>query len=298
MSERNPRVSIGLPVYNGESFIRIAVDSILSQTFNDFELIISDNGSTDRTGEICSEYADRDSRVSYIRNKTNLGAAENYNQVFRMSTGQYFRWATADDVFAPESLEKCVPVLEKNPDVILCYPKTILIDGDGKVIGPYEDNLDLRSSSVIDRFSRALQQIGLVNILYGLIRSDLLKETSLIGNYPGSDVVFLVELTLYGKFFEIPDRLFFRRMHAGAQSSIKTVEGVQEFFDPKSKGKIYLRSWKHGWQELLSIFRSFRTVYEKVQLSYILFRSSVASRGKFLDDFKSTISQIWSRWTT
>ena len=127
-----PRVSIGLPVYNGEKFIREAIDSIFSQTFEDFELIISDNGSTDRTQQICQAYAAQDLRIRYYRNKKNIGAARNYNLVFELASGEYFKWAAHDDLCAPEYLERCVEILDRDPDVVLCYPKTSIIDEHGE----------------------------------------------------------------------------------------------------------------------------------------------------------------------
>ena len=106
-----PRVSIGIPVYNGGRFIKEAIDSILAQTFEDFELILSDNASTDETEEICKEYATLDRRIRYYRNEENLGAAKNYNRVFELSNGEYFKWASHDDLCAPEYLERCIAAL-------------------------------------------------------------------------------------------------------------------------------------------------------------------------------------------
>src|SRR2546428_8185883 len=127
---RIPRVSIGLGVYNGQVFLNQTLDSILAQTFDDFELIISDNASTDGTEEICREYAARDGRIRYSRNATNIGSNGNFKRVFQLATGEYFRWSAADDLFAPTSLQECVNVLDDHPKVVLCYPRTILIDGN------------------------------------------------------------------------------------------------------------------------------------------------------------------------
>src|SRR5262245_56581544 len=122
MKRAIPLVGIGLPVYNGERFLRQTLDSILAQTFKEFELIISDNSSTDKTEEICLEYSRRDARIRYIRQEINLGASRNYNLVFEMTAGKYFRWAAADDLFSADSLEICVATLEKYPEAVLCYP--------------------------------------------------------------------------------------------------------------------------------------------------------------------------------
>ena len=120
---KKPRVSIGLPVYNGEAHIEEAISSILAQSYRDFELVISDNGSKDKTQQICSEYAKRDRRIFYYRFEKNIGAARNFNRVFDLSSGEFFKWAASDDVIAPEYLSKCLSVLEQNPSVVLVHSK-------------------------------------------------------------------------------------------------------------------------------------------------------------------------------
>ena len=284
MADQPPLVSIGLPVFNGERYLRQTLDSIASQTFSDFELIISDNASADATEGICREYASRDSRIRYHRNEENLGASWNYKRVFELSRGKYFRWSPADDLFAPESLRHCVAVLDAYPEVVLCYPQTILIDSKGLAIRPYKDNLDVRDSCPVARFRKVFDRIGLVNVLYGLIRLDSLKQTGLLGSYPGADIVLVLELTLYGQFHEIPKPLFFRRMHEHASSSIKTVAGVQEFFDPKSKGHLFMRSWTHQSQHLASILRAPLSPASKAQLTAFLLRWTLSIRRTLMKE--------------
>ena len=111
MSRDRPKISVGMPVYNGEPYLGISIESILAQTFGDFELIISDNASTDHTEEICRDFASKDDRIIYSRNEENIGAAGNYNRLVDMASADYFRWSNADDVFAPELHERCVAVL-------------------------------------------------------------------------------------------------------------------------------------------------------------------------------------------
>lgn len=279
-----PIVSIGMPVYNGERFLPQALDAILKQTFNDFELIISDNASTDQTESICRTYAAKDPRIRFVRNETNLGASINYQTVFRLARGRYFRWAPADDLFAPESLQACVTVLDQHPEVVLCYPKTTLIDERGMVTRSYEDNLHLPLSSPVERFRRVLKQVGLANCLYGLIRRETLGKTALLGSYPGADIILILELSLHGQFMEIPRPLFFRRMHPQASSSIQTVEGTQEFFDPKTKGRLFMREWRHHFEEVRAILRVPLSWKQKIQLSYVVARSAISSRHKLLKE--------------
>src|SRR6267143_3848257 len=116
-----PLLSIGLFVYNGERFLEETLDSILSQTFTDFELIISDNASTDSTGEISEAYVRRDSRIRYYRGEKNMGAGWNVRRVYELATGKYFKQAAVDDLLEPDFLRRCVEVLERDPDCVVAY---------------------------------------------------------------------------------------------------------------------------------------------------------------------------------
>ncbi|MGD0660071.1 MAG: glycosyltransferase [Syntrophorhabdales bacterium] len=283
------RVSVGLPVYNGERYLNEALDSILRQTFEDFELIISDNASSDRTEEICKEYARNDKRIRYSRSSENLGVAWNFNRVAGLSTSEYFRWATADDLSAPDHIQTCVEVLDREQDAVLCYPKTVLIDENGEFIRYYEDNLDLRSPSPRERLHQYLTKVGLCNIHYGLMRSAALKSTRLVRNYPRSDVVLLGELSLYGTFVEIPRHLFYRRLHPQASSSIGSEERLQEFYDPKAKGKASLRLWRDEFEYLASCLRAPVTISQKAQIAYMLFRVGVSRRNELIAELLNAL---------
>src|SRR6266852_7405967 len=132
-----PLVSVGLYVYNGERFLEEALDSILNQTFTDFELIISDNASTDRTGEIAEAHAERDDRIRYYRSEKNMGAGWNIRRVYELAAGKYFKQAAADDLLEPDFLRRCVDILESDPDCVVVYARTKEIDEDGAVIKNY-----------------------------------------------------------------------------------------------------------------------------------------------------------------
>ena len=109
--------SIGMPVYNGEEFIRKRLDNILSQTFSDFELIISDD-STDSTPQICKEYAKKDSRIRYIHQEKNHGVWKNYFFVLKEAKGEYFSWVAVDDLWMPNFLERNVQILDSKDNVV------------------------------------------------------------------------------------------------------------------------------------------------------------------------------------
>ncbi len=280
MIQTKARVAIGMPVYNGERFVAEALDALLAQTFTDYELIICDNASTDRTGQICRSYAAKDERIGYFRNEMNIGAAKNYRWAFELSSGQYFKWSTCDDLCGPEFLARCVEVLDQDPSVVLAYPKTKLIDERGKLISDYEDGLHIQATRASERFRRLFQRLRLCNALYGLIRADLLKKTALMGNYIGADIALLAELTLYGKFWEIPEFLFYRRFHPGASSSYKEVSQLQEFYDPKIKHKIPLTEWRHHWEYFRSVARAPVAIPEKIRLATFIARAGIWNRAK------------------
>jgi glycosyltransferase involved in cell wall biosynthesis len=288
-SKRGPRVSIGLPVYNGERYISETLDSLLAQTFQDFELIICDNASGDRTERICRTYAAKDKRIRYFRNSTNLGSAKNYRLTFDLSTGEYFRWANCDDLFAPISLERCVDVLDRKLAVVLTYPKTKLIDEWGHVISDYEDGLHLQSEKASQRFAQQFAALGQVNAIYGLMRTNVLRRTGLIRNFIGGDYPLIAELTLYGTFWEIPEFLFYRRLHPGASSSIKDIEKLQEFYDPLSRGRLVLYHWNQLSAHSCSVWRAPIGITEKLRLGYFLVRLAVGGHRELAGEMVSVL---------
>lgn len=217
MSE-TPLVTIGLPVYNTERYLRQSLDSLLSQTFPDFVLVISDNASTDGTARICAEYAAADSRVRYHRNETNIGNPRNFNRVAGLTTTRYLKWSTADDFWAPEFLELALEVMERDPTIALCYPRAMIVDADGANPVEYDDVLHLVQDDPASRFLDLIDGIGLAHQHLGVIRMAHLRRTRLLGRHVGSDINLLAELSLYGRFHELPHRLFFRRMHEDSGS--------------------------------------------------------------------------------
>lgn len=211
-----PRVSIGLPVHNGEPYLSAAIQSILAQTYKSFELIISDNASSDRTQEICRAYAGRDRRIRYYRQPVNLGAAANFNRVFQLAgSTRYFKWAACDDWIAPTFLEKCVRALDDDPDAVLCQSLVQIVDEDGSLLEIY-DHADAGTSGPrpSDRFGARLRAHRCMDV-FGVIRSDALAATPLIGCHLGADRTLLLELSLSGRFLLVPEFLFFNRDHAG-----------------------------------------------------------------------------------
>jgi glycosyltransferase involved in cell wall biosynthesis len=213
-----PPVTIGLPVYNGENYLRPALESLLAQTFADFEIILSDNGSTDGTEAICREFAARDKRIRYLREPANRGATWNFNRVFRLNRSPWFRWAAHDDVCAPELLERCVAALRARPDAVLAYPRTRIIGPEGEPLGDYGTRLRTDSPDVAVRFHDCICVDHACFPIFGLMRAHLLKRTPLLGAFAGADRNLLAELCLFGPFVEVPEILFLRRDHPGTST--------------------------------------------------------------------------------
>lgn len=216
MKFNKPKVSIGLPVFNGENFLRQALESILSQTFEDFEVIISDNASNDGTEKICRKYMYKDRRIKYHRNRINLGAAQNYNKVFRLSHGEYFKWAAHDDELHPDFLKVCLESILKNKSIVLSFPKTYRINSKSNITGSYSIPMKCHSYNVRERFRDLIIVRHSCVAIFGIIRSSVLSKTPLIGGYFGSDRNLLAELGLYGRLIEIPEYLLYRRDHPDA----------------------------------------------------------------------------------
>ena len=285
-----PRVSIGVPVYNGERYLRETLNAALSQTFGNFEVVISDNASTDGTQEICRVYAARDSRIRYFRNSTNVGSAMNFNRVFELSSAPYFKLANADDLCGPELVARCVAVLDDHPEAVLVYARTTLIDQHGVSQGLYDDRLDIRSSRASDRFCQVMDRLGLVNVLQGVMRSSALRRTGLLGPYVGSDSVLVAELALYGQFWELSEPLFYRRMHPEALSGLKSPEKRWAYVAPHAKGGLHLYHWRHLREHLAAVGRAPLPVADRLALLARLLRRAIAGRDQLLAELMTVPS--------
>jgi len=257
-----PLVSIGLPVYNGERYLSKALDSLLAQTFKDFELIIADNGSTDKTESICLSYASRDKRIRYYREKENRGISWNFNRVFELSRGRYFKWAASDDICEPTFVSSCVKVLDRDPSIVCCFTKTKNIDRSGNVLdhladpteadllpskfirgrNSRENRLDATSNCLHRRFHDILLSTRWGVYCYGLMRTESLRRTGLILPYFGYEKVMMAELSLLGRFHVVPEFLFSQRIHPEASSNRASAKEKQRVFDPnRVDSRTYLR---------------------------------------------------------
>jgi glycosyltransferase involved in cell wall biosynthesis len=233
MSERDrPRVSIGLPVYNGENFLQEALDSLLSQTFSDFELIISDNASTDRTEEICRSYAARDERVRYIRQPFNMGGAPNQNFLLTQARAPLFKWAAHDDLYGAELLERCIEVLDREPEVVLCHADMAIIDADGELVEEYDYDMATDSPRPSERF-RALLLTDGGDDEYGVARTEVLRSVRPIDSYYQPGRPFVAAIALHGPFRQVRTLLYFRRDHPDRGDRTPSLTQLSAKLDPR-----------------------------------------------------------------
>lgn len=200
-----------MPVYNGERYVRQALDSLLAQDFADFELIISDNASTDATEQICCEYASRDVRVRYHRNETNLGIIGNFNKVFELASGELFMWAAHDDLWEQSFVSRCVRAMGNDQSIVLSYPRAKFIGLEGEAIQVSLPSFDTRNLPLMSRFHTVIWGIVYAHQVYGLIRSSALRRALPLKNTLGADHALLAELSLLGAFAYVPAPLFYVR---------------------------------------------------------------------------------------
>jgi glycosyltransferase involved in cell wall biosynthesis len=209
-----PRLTVGLPVYNGEKYLAESLDALLGQTFTDFELIISDNASTDGTGDICRRYEKQDSRLRYFCQPRNIGIAPNVNFIIGHARGELYKEASHDDLYAATLLERCIEVLDEYPEVVLAHSWTAKVDGSGCVTQAYEYPLTTATPRAPERFRSMLFDSG-GDDDYGVMRMDVRRRIARMSSHHHSDRTLTAELALHGPFYQVPDWLYFRREHPG-----------------------------------------------------------------------------------
>ncbi len=298
-----PLVTVGLPVYNGENYLEDAIKATLAQTFTNFELVISDNASTDNTQAICEAYAAQDARIRYHRSEENKGATWNFNRVVELASGKYFRWAAHDDVIAPTFLEKCVAVLENDPSVSVCYSKVQFIDEHGALSDTYDVKLDTDLPDPRRRFRQLLMEWHLCFEIFGLMRTEQLRQTPLMGDYSHGDGVLLERMAFMGWFYEIPEILFFSRRHSEQSMNVYGVfsggendyHRYAEWFNPSMKGAIILPTWRMLKEHFLVIRSSGLRFREQVLCLLHLDRWIIRRRKPLFYDLVLAVKQLAQR---
>lgn len=279
-------ITIGLPVYNGQKFLQAAIDSHLSQSYGDFELVISDNGSTDATEEICRRYAAQDDRISYLRSPVNRGILWNHRRVLE-GLGEatpYFRWAGADDVLEPGLLAAMVEVLRSRPEVEAVMPATKNIDEAGAIIRSMERTLNLESAVPYER----ARQILLANyqhvIAYGLLRAPSLRRMRTGPDYIGWDPVFIWELALRGRIFQLEQLALLRRFHPGSISRVKTAGEMRKWVEPDARAGMNFPHWTWAYERARALLATSLPSREKLRISLLLLRATSWQRKDLARD--------------
>jgi glycosyltransferase involved in cell wall biosynthesis len=207
-------LTIGVPVFNGERYLAQTLAGIRAQTFDDFQVVIADNGSTDRTGEIASDVAATDPRFRYLRRERNLGLVPNYNRLFTDTDGELFAWHDADDVADPGFYAGCVTLLRDNPDAAAATSEIMLIDSAGNQLGPDPEAIRADHPDPAVRFAELASFSHYCQFTYGVYRRSMAARTRLmLPFFWSSDRLFLAELALQGRLLRDPRQLYFVRQH-------------------------------------------------------------------------------------
>lgn len=264
-SGATPRVSIGLPVHNGERFLRPALDTLLAQTFTNFELIVSDNASTDATPAILTEYAARDTRVRIERTDELLTAPKNFTRAFTLARGEFFKWHAADDEVAPEMLAAAVTTFDQQADAVGVASRILLIDENGRSTGEHEHRFDPDGTGN-DRVTRFVNFMNAdtrrhgAHEMFAVFRRTELAKIPPVEGFARADSVFLARLALLGRIARLDAPHFRNRDHAGraTQHTGKPEKNTRtrlapflgggpvppaEWWEPKLKGKINFPEW-------------------------------------------------------
>ena len=286
------QVVVGMPAYNAEEHVGPAIESVLSQSYGDLELIISDNASTDATGDICRDFAKRDSRVSYVLQPQNLGATANYNLLPSLADAPYFKWHSSNDTLSSNLLEDCIAALEKDDSVVLAFPQTCLVTADESAGERYDDKLDMHCDAPVERFLQVIDNMRLNNVMNGVVRLDALTRTALLHEFYYADRNLVAELSLYGKLRLVPDAIFYRRMDEQSATSHKSEGEVLAHFDPSRKRPLAFTHWRIYFRYLTGLLSSPIPVAQKLKGFGSLLRRAVWARGHLMRDVTVAASYL------
>lgn len=226
-----------MPVYNGEKGLSGALDSIIGQDYDNIEIIISDNGSTDSTPSICADYLRKDKRIKYYRVEDNRGGPWNFNRVFELSSGKYFMWSAHDDQRERSFVSACVEKMEKRPDAVLCQAHTAsYIKGrEGMLCVASIDSLE-NVKGLVQRYRETLKRVP-ITVVYGLYRASAMRKTQMFQKSIATDIAFIQELSIYGTFIQVPDVLF---AYFGRKEWNTPEQDYKDFFGDKAKPWWYM----------------------------------------------------------
>jgi glycosyltransferase involved in cell wall biosynthesis len=276
-----------MPVYNGGASFALSIESILAQTYRDLELIISDNASTDRSIEIAERYAAADTRVHLLRSEENIGGNPNYRKVAQAARGQYFKWASCNDLIDPQFIGACVDVLDSDPGTVLCHGQTMIFADDPAVAQRYDADVPLESNDAVDRFIKLCSRLRLNNVLNGVIRRDALMRTSIMADYIGADNVVVAELALLGKFRLIDNVKFFRKLSESGATAFQSPHKILAHHYPHGGIRSKFQTWQHMRGYLRAVTRTPLKTPQRVRAVGYVMRSIYWSAPDLIGDLVS-----------
>lgn len=290
MVSKRPLISIGMPVCNGDKFLSEALNSLLNQDFKNFELIISDNASTDHTAEICKQYSDKDNRIKYYRNEVNIGAIGNFNNLINYADTPYFMWASHDDIWEPSYISKLINIMESDKSIVLAFSDFDNVDENGKQIRRYPKILKLSSSGTIFKslfkFIMFEESDGKANLMCGIMRLNTLKEVGGFNKTLGEcawDDLFLFSMLFKGNFHIIDELLFHKRRSLGWYERRSLWENI-------SRWHIYFL----GYHRIIAI--SELHSFQKIALHFVTIFREVQFQMRFIKPiFRGIMSSVFKK---
>jgi glycosyltransferase involved in cell wall biosynthesis len=221
LDQNAPLVTIGMPTYNGAPYLAASIDALLAQDYPSFQLVSSDNCSTDGPEAIARACVQRSGLVRYVRQATNLGASANFNYALSLAQGKYFMWAADHDLWEPALISRCVAALEAFPETVLAYPQSLLIDENGAVLEEMDDQIDLGQPTALARYKHLIWRLDICYMIYGVARREALVST---GGFPDGlspDHVVLARLVLQGPVLRVGGHLYLRRQNRAPESDVE-----------------------------------------------------------------------------
>jgi glycosyltransferase involved in cell wall biosynthesis len=288
-SQAPPLVSIGLPVYNGGDYLAASLESLLAQTCGDFELIISDNASTDGSGDLCRAYAARDPRIRYARLPGNIGGVANHMRVVDLARGEFFMWASSDDLWKPTYVQRCLDVLRADPEVVLAYAINANIDEQGRHVRDVTPGPPLDVPDAVERFVILTDIYRAIEPFYGLMRRDALLRARRLARHPGFDRILLAEIGLMGKLRQVPEPLYQRRIHA--RQSVKAYPSLRSrylWINPGLNPRLVWPHFSYARQFAVAALRSAPGVRARAGCLWHLLRWCNWHRAELWEDLAGT----------
>ena len=241
--------------------------------------------------DICRDYAAKDERIRYHCNEENIGVNPNFNLLADRCETPFFKWAAGDDYLAPTMLEKTMAEITSNPSIAICYPKTTLVNSVDGTESLYDDNLHLMQDDPTERFTGVLNNIQLCNVTQAILRTELLRKVKNLQAYPGADLVFVSELALYGKICEVPEYLFYRRLHEESSSWARgdSTHQARRFHAAKPKGTT-LNRWRAKVGYFRAVTKAPLKLSQKLKVYFFLLKRIVRHR-------RMLAAEIWTKVT-